>query len=284
MAALCVRVCTCFSTIVLIRASHLYIKAYAISCATLAGHPAPYCRRRVPARGQATMQERKQIATPLVTLPDTSAVAAASRRGGGWPDGTRPAPSPSGSDTMTSASAGLSTRPDRPCAIRQERLRSTEPEPRRSAASGPRRSTEPEPRRSAAPGARRHTRRRQQTRSTRCQRPRNQRSQPARDYRSELVRPSGTGKLRLSSRTEPEPLNARIRFEICSPRRGKPADRNCWLPRSICREPAYSMLNIELLARVSCLPLRTPTAARLSPARGRAGDGAPAPSFRCADG
>ena len=38
------------------------------------------------------------------------------------------------------------------------------------------------------------------------------------------------------------------------------------------------------LARGICVPLRTPTAARLSPARGRAGGVAPAPSFRCADG
>ena len=35
------------------------------------------------------------------------------------------------------------------------------------------------------------------------------------------------------------------------------------------------MLNIELLAKGICVPLRTPTAARLSPARGRAGGVAP---------
>ena len=51
-----------------------------------------------------------------------------------------------------------------------------------------------------------------------------------------------------------------------------------------CHSQPTQCAYIGNLARGSCVPLRTPTAARLSPARGRAGGVAPAPSSRCADG
>ena len=48
-------------------------------------------------------------------------------------------------------------------------------------------------------------------------------------------------------------------------------------------QPTHCAYNGNL-ARGSYVPLRTPTAARLSPARGRAGGVAPAPRWRCAHG
>ena len=74
------------------------------------------------------------------------------------------------------------------------------------------------------------------------------------------------------------------RSEMTSSPATKTADGNSWLPTCRWREPAHAMCHIANLARGSSVPLRTPTAARLSSARGRAGGGTPAPSSRCADG
>ena len=57
-----------------------------------------------------------------------------------------------------------------------------------------------------------------------------------------------------------------------------------WLPRCICSEPAHAMSAHCVWRGGEALPLRTPTAARLSPARGRAGGVAPDPFSRWADG
>ena len=173
-------------------------------------------------------------------------------------------------------------RTEQPRPVTAEPTPPAKPVRRRATEPGPRRPTAPRPRRHQKPGQPRSTRS-QQPRNQRSQQPRSTRSQRPRYIRSEPRRQSGTGQPQVRNQTELEALNVLTRSGICSPRRGKSVHGNSWLPRCKCSEPAHAMCHIAHLARGNCVPLRSPTAARLSPACGRAGRVAPAPSFRSAD-
>ena len=186
--------------------------------------------------------------------------------------------STSGSNAVTSAGA------DRPRVTGRVRLRSTEPEPRRPTEPEPHRSAESDSSQHLRPERPRRTGRGQQPPSTRSQQPRNQRSQRPRTIRSEQLRQRGTGQPQGRNRTELEAPNALTRSGQSSPRRTESPGGHGWLPRCICSEPAHAMSAHCVWRGGAALPLRTPTAARLSPARGRAGGVAPDPFSRWADG
>ena len=183
--------------------------------------------------------------------------------------------------TADSANQVIRAEQTRPVTV--EPLQPAQPVRPRATARGPRRSRAPGPHRSAAPGPRRHTKRGQQPRCSRSQRPRSTRSQRPRHIRSEPRRRSGMEQPQVRNRTELEALNVLTRSGICGPRRGKPVHGINWLPRFRYQEPAHAMCHIAHLARGSCVPLQTPSIPRLSPACGRAGRVARAPSFRSAD-
>ena len=194
------------------------------------------------------------------------------QRLGHRPDSAHRASSTSRSDDARSESVNLPARADQPRGVRREPVRSTEPGPPRRQRPGPGRSTEPKPHRSSEPGPRRSSEPRQ-PRQTRPGLPR---------YRDPgQPRQRGTGQRRLRTGSALE--DSFTRSGKSSPRRTKSPGGQGWPPRCKCSEPAHAMCHIAHLARGSCVPLRTPTAARLSPARGKAGGGGPAPSSRCAD-
>ena len=182
---------------------------------------------------------------------------------------------------VRSESVSLSTRAAQPGPVNARPRQSVQPV--RSRTRGPgRRPAGPGPRRTTEPGQQRLTSSGQplewalrQLRSTSSQRPR--------CISFERPRQIGSGQPRGETGTTLRPPHSSTGTRNPRRRGTKTGHGNGWLPKFVYREPAYSMCYMEQLARGSSLPLRTPTAARLSPARGRAGGIARVPSSSCAD-